>query len=95
MKIAILGFGKEGESAFRYWSRQSNDITIHDNDLNKDVPEGVETVLGNEALQNLDDYGYDLMVRSPGGFEYSNYYPHRGIYAALPSTNNRSNGYQG
>ncbi len=66
MKIAILGFGKEGESAFRYWSRQSNDITIHDNDLNKDVPEGVETVLGNEALQNLDDYGYDLMVRSPG-----------------------------
>ncbi len=66
MKIAILGFGKEGESAFRYWSRQSNDITIHDNDLNKETPEGVETVLGNEALLNLDDYDYDLMVRSPG-----------------------------
>lgn len=66
MKIAILGFGKEGESAFRYWGRQSNDITIHDNDLNKETPEGVKTVLGNEALQNLDDYGYDLIVRSPG-----------------------------
>lgn len=66
MKIAILGFGKEGESAFRYWSRQSNNITIHDNDLNKETPEGVETVLGNDALLNLDSYKYDLMVRSPG-----------------------------
>lgn len=66
MKIAILGFGKEGESAFRYWSRQSNDITIHDNDLNKETPEGIETVLGNKAFTGLDEYKYDLMVRSPG-----------------------------
>ncbi|MCX6804896.1 MAG: UDP-N-acetylmuramoyl-L-alanine--D-glutamate ligase [Patescibacteria group bacterium] len=66
MKIAILGYGKEGQSAFRHWSKSSNEITIHDNDLNKNIPKGVASVLGPDALMGLDNYGYQLLVRSPG-----------------------------
>ncbi len=66
MKIAILGFGLEGESAYRYWNSQENELTIHDNDSNKQIPSGVASVLGKDAFNNLDSFGYELLVRSPG-----------------------------
>lgn len=66
MKIAILGFGVEGQSAFKYWLQQTTDITIHDQNPNTDVPLGSKSVLGPEAYNNLDQYGYDFIVRSPG-----------------------------
>ena len=66
MKIAILGFGKEGQSAFRFFNKPENEIFVHDNDLNAELPEDVEFVLGENAFNNLDSYGYDLLVRSPG-----------------------------
>lgn len=66
MKIAILGFGREGQSAYRFFNKSENEIFIHDNDLNVELPEDVEFVLGEDAFNNLDSYGYDLLVRSPG-----------------------------
>lgn len=66
MKVAILGFGKEGESAFRYWSRLGCVLTIHDNNKDKDIPSGAESILGDNAFDALDQYHYDLLVRSPG-----------------------------
>ena len=66
MKIAILGFGREGQSAFNYWSDSKNQITIHDNNSGLQLPSEAKAVLGNSAFENLDNYGYDLMVRTPG-----------------------------
>ncbi len=66
MKIAILGFGLEGESAYSYWNSAGNELTIHDNDSNKQIPSGVASVLGKDAFNDLDSFGYDLLVRSPG-----------------------------
>lgn len=66
MKIAILGFGVEGQSAYKYWLQQTTDITIHDQNPNVDVPLGAKSVLGPEAYDDLDQYGYDFIVRSPG-----------------------------
>ncbi len=66
MKIAILGFGKEGQSAYRYYNKIDNDITIHDNDNQKQLPSGVQAVVGEGAFAELDSYSYDLLVRSPG-----------------------------
>lgn len=66
MKIAILGFGREGESAFRYWNSPANEITIHDNNTEVKLPNGTKGVLGDDAFISLDSYGYDLLVRSPG-----------------------------
>ena len=66
MKIAILGYGKEGQSAYRHFNNLENEIFIHDNNLDIELPEDVECVLGKDAFVNLDNYGYDLLVRSPG-----------------------------
>ncbi len=66
MKIAILGFGREGLSAYEYWSKKGNEIVIHDNNEELKIPDGANSVLGPDAFDDLDSYGYDLIVRSPG-----------------------------
>ncbi|MDB5178438.1 MAG: UDP-N-acetylmuramoyl-L-alanine--D-glutamate ligase [Patescibacteria group bacterium] len=64
MKIAIIGFGTEGEAAYRYWKAQGADIAVHDVNPDTRLPADVDGVLGPDYLQKLD--GYDLIVRSPG-----------------------------
>ena len=61
MKIAIAGYGLEGESNYRYWATDpKNEITIFDqNPLTKEIPEGVKTVIGDDAFENLQ--GFDLV----------------------------------
>ncbi|MDB5160191.1 MAG: putative UDP-N-acetylmuramoylalanine--D-glutamate ligase [Candidatus Saccharibacteria bacterium] len=67
MKIAIAGYGVEGEASYNYWSADpANDITIVDDSETPKfiVPEGVKTILGEDAFQKLD--GFDLVIRTPG-----------------------------
>lgn len=66
MRVAIVGYGVEGESNYQYWSSLTDDITIVDENLNptKALPVGVKTILGPGSLDNL--YGYDLVVRTAG-----------------------------
>ena len=63
MKIAILGFGKQGRSAYEYW-KTGNEITVCDSNESLYVPAGVSAKLGKDYLQELDRF--DLIVRSPG-----------------------------
>ncbi len=63
MKVALLGYGKQGESAFTYWNRDGNTITICDLDKNLTLPQGVKVQLGEDYLQGLDNF--DVIVRSP------------------------------
>lgn len=63
MKIAILGFGKQGRSAFDYWQSPDNQLTICDTNSELQLPNGVEARLGSDYLKNLDEF--DLIVRSP------------------------------
>ncbi len=62
MKIAILGFGLQGRSAYEYW-RNGNAITICDKDTGAEIPEGAASQLGKSYLDNLDQF--DLIIRSP------------------------------
>jgi UDP-N-acetylmuramoylalanine--D-glutamate ligase len=62
MKIAIAGYGIQGESSYNYWNRDSNQITICDKNSSITVPEGVETQLGEAYLNNFDRF--DLIVRT-------------------------------
>ncbi len=64
MKIAILGYGAEGQTAYEYWSLPENEVIIHDKDEKLKTPGGSNTILGQGYLKNLDSY--DLLVRSPG-----------------------------
>jgi UDP-N-acetylmuramoylalanine--D-glutamate ligase len=62
MKIAILGYGEQGRSAYEYW-RDGNEITVCDENEELALPEGVQRRLGTDYLRGLD--GFDLIVRSP------------------------------
>lgn len=100
MKVAILGYARDGKAAYEYWSKsghgealksdgqialkagegafgtsgsqfgaasegqKSNEITICDEDANKQYPEGVKTQLGEGWLKNLDQF--DILVRTAG-----------------------------
>lgn len=63
MKIAILGYGEQGRSAYEHW-RGGNEITVCDENDKVSLPEGVGRKLGAGYLQGLDNF--DLVVRSPG-----------------------------
>ncbi len=62
MKIAILGYGLEGQAALAYWS-DGNDITICDQNPDLPLPDGVAGQLGEHYLSGLERF--DLVVRSP------------------------------
>ncbi|MCA9344928.1 UDP-N-acetylmuramoyl-L-alanine--D-glutamate ligase, partial [Candidatus Saccharibacteria bacterium] len=62
MKIAILGYGSQGKSAYNYWQK-GNDITICDSNPDIQLPSRVEYQLGPDYLENLERY--DLIIRSP------------------------------
>lgn len=64
MKIAILGYGDQGRSAYEYWNKPENQITICDKNLPEDLPPNVETKSDGTYLSDLDQF--DVLVRTPG-----------------------------
>lgn len=63
MKIAIVGYGVEGKASFTYWNTPENQLTIVDERKTlADVPENAQTILGPDALEQLDDF--DLVIRT-------------------------------
>ncbi len=64
MKVAILGIGVEGRSAYKYWKAAGADLTVCDINPEAKIPDGAKAVLGANYLKNLGSY--DLIVRSPG-----------------------------
>ncbi len=64
MKVAIVGFGREGRSALPYWLERGADITVCDQNTKVEVPDGVKTQLGADYLKNLDRF--DIIVRTVG-----------------------------
>lgn len=67
MKIAIAGYGLEGEENYKYWASQGgHDITIVDEKQVPDrpLPEGVPTILGAGSFEQLADF--DLVIRTAG-----------------------------
>lgn len=62
MKIAILGFAREGKAAYEYWGKDGNEISIRDVDESLEIPAGTQAILGPDYLKGLDEY--DLLVRT-------------------------------
>jgi UDP-N-acetylmuramoylalanine--D-glutamate ligase len=62
LKIAIIGYGVEGQAAYEYW-QAGNSITICDQNTGVEIPEGVQSQLGDNYLADLSRF--DLIVRSP------------------------------
>ncbi|HEY1645296.1 MAG TPA: hypothetical protein VGF75_02825, partial [Candidatus Saccharimonadales bacterium] len=63
MKIAILGYGQQGQSVYEYYKGPDNQITICDSSNIEDLPDGVDSQTGASYLSRLDHF--DLIFRSP------------------------------
>ncbi|MEM6997546.1 MAG: hypothetical protein AAF413_01410 [Patescibacteria group bacterium] len=65
MKVAILGFAKQGKSTLRYYQALGADITVCDQNetIVDEIPEGVAHKLGPDYLRDLDQF--DVLVRTP------------------------------
>lgn len=64
-RVAIAGYGVEGQVSARYWLQQGADVTIADErDTLDNIPDGTETILGENAFTRLQDF--DLVIRSAG-----------------------------
>lgn len=63
MKIALLGYGLQGQAAYKYWNKPGNEVVICDADINTKVPDGATSRLGPDYLYNLSEF--DLLVRTP------------------------------
>jgi UDP-N-acetylmuramoylalanine--D-glutamate ligase len=64
MKIAICGYGIEGQSSYDYFNNDSNEIVICDERTDINGPIGAVTRLGEDSFNNLNEF--DLIVRSAG-----------------------------
>jgi UDP-N-acetylmuramoylalanine--D-glutamate ligase len=64
MKVAIIGYARDGQTALHYWSAQGADITVCDLREDVVVPEGIKSHLGVDYLKGLE--GFDLIVRTSG-----------------------------
>lgn len=66
MKIAIVGFDTEGRATYDYFANHHPDyeITVCDQKADIELPEEVESVLGEGYLDNLDRF--DLIIRTAG-----------------------------
>jgi UDP-N-acetylmuramoylalanine--D-glutamate ligase len=65
MKIAIIGSGIDGQSSYTYYSaKPDTEVIVHDKDTNLDLPDGIKRALGDNYLDNLNEY--DLIIRSSG-----------------------------
>jgi UDP-N-acetylmuramoylalanine--D-glutamate ligase len=62
MKIAIVGYGKQGYSSYQYW-KVGNEITLCDRELIVNPSPNVTIKCGANYLDDLDSF--DLIVRSP------------------------------
>jgi UDP-N-acetylmuramoylalanine--D-glutamate ligase len=64
-KVAIIGFGSEGLSAYNYFARQGSDITIYDENAvpNQPLPSGAKFISGKDSFKDL--HGFDLVMRFP------------------------------
>ncbi|HEV7951871.1 MAG TPA: UDP-N-acetylmuramoyl-L-alanine--D-glutamate ligase [Candidatus Saccharimonadales bacterium] len=65
MKVAIAGYGAEGESNYRYWNTPSNQVVIIDErEPAQPVPVDASIIVGDDAFMKLE--GYDLVIRTAG-----------------------------
>lgn len=74
MRIAILGFGREGRSVLKFLQNRglartgtrtcADEIWVLDKNPNLEIPRGIKSRLGKNCLSGLEKY--DLIFRSPG-----------------------------
>ena len=65
MKVAIAGYGAEGQSSYRYYVDKGDAVTIVTTKVSPQypIPEGAFSIIGDDAFEHLD--GFDIVLRTP------------------------------
>jgi UDP-N-acetylmuramoylalanine--D-glutamate ligase len=65
MKVAIAGYGAEGQSSYQYYVTKGDEVTIVAPKLSTDFmpPEDANLLIGADAYQHLQ--GFDIVMRTP------------------------------
>lgn len=63
MKVAIAGYGAEGEASCRYWLDKGAEVAVFDEKMpSHPLPGGVDSIIGTYAFEHLE--GYDMVIRT-------------------------------
>jgi len=68
-RIAIWGFGREGQAALQFVSERAPDAVVtilNDTALESDAAAGLDVITGEAASQAISDGRFDMVIRSPG-----------------------------
>ena len=65
MRVAIAGYGMEGEASYNYYAQRGNEVIVLDerDHLDRDLPEDTHKILGPSAFADLGVY--DIVIRTP------------------------------
>lgn len=65
MKVAIAGYGQEGEASLLYWQARGAEVAVYDEKQpERIIPERVKSYIGEDAYSKMSEY--DLVVRTAG-----------------------------
>lgn len=64
MKVAIAGYGIEGQASHEYYEARGDEVVVVDENESAALPEDTRSILGRDAFSRLEEF--DLIVRSPG-----------------------------
>lgn len=64
MKVAIVGYDREGRASHAYYAAHGHSVSIFDANPNLELPETTAGVVGAGYLETVKDY--DLVFRTPG-----------------------------
>ncbi|RTK94559.1 UDP-N-acetylmuramoyl-L-alanine--D-glutamate ligase [Candidatus Saccharibacteria bacterium] len=62
MRIAVIGYGRQGRAAVEYWG-EDNEVTVCDSNENLELPDNVDRQLGKDYLKDLDRFHW--IIRGP------------------------------
>jgi len=65
MRVAIAGYGAEGQSSYRYFTQHGHDVTIVTNRVSPlyPIPEGAKSIIAEDAFEQLSDF--EMVIRTP------------------------------
>lgn len=64
-RVAIAGYGAEGQSSYRYYTERGDDVTILTTKVSPQypIPAGANVIVSDDAFERLSDF--DIVVRTP------------------------------
>lgn len=65
MRVAIAGYGVEGQSSYKYFVAKGDDVTIVTDRVSPQypLPDGAQAIVEDDAFDRLEDF--DMVVRTP------------------------------